>query len=236
MIDFGTQKCTLGGNSHTARVPSCFNTRYISGKSRSNGNKGKGITPNNKTLSMLAVSNPVPRASRFTIRTFFKSACFTFFDTSSTNPDHTSIAIKQPWSPINFAAGIVKNPVPHPTSNTICPGWISAPRRVFIGLKSQHRSRLPIITPAGLEMKFSIFEFPKSSIFIFNLLTLKIRPYFSFHKVLAGIRIASGYCGDEPIPRSLKPPGPWARGREAEISASTPRKGMGYGTVSFIFY
>ena len=93
-IDHGTKKGI--GHNHTDKEPSGFSTRCISGKSWFNGNKGKGSTPNNSTVSILAVSKPVSSALHFITCTFFKLAASTFFDTHVIKPDVTSIAIKRP--------------------------------------------------------------------------------------------------------------------------------------------
>gem|GEM_PF-5117681 len=107
-IAFGTQECTRGGNSQTAMVPPGFRTRCISGNSLSKGSKGKGITPNKSTMSTHAACNSVFTASFWTIRTLFKFSFLTFSATTSRNPDEASIAIKDPFLPIIFAAGMVK--------------------------------------------------------------------------------------------------------------------------------
>jgi len=72
----------MGGKRQTAIVASGFGTRCISGKSLAKGSRGKGITPNNSTLSMLAVSKPVFKASLWTIVTLFKFAFFNFLETT----------------------------------------------------------------------------------------------------------------------------------------------------------
>ncbi len=163
---FRTQLCTNGGNSHTDMVAPSLSTLYISGNNLSNGSKGKGITPNNKTLSMLSVSSPVFRASFCIIRTLFKLAFCTFLATSLRNPEDASIAIIHPWSPTICAAGMVKKPVPHPTSRIVCPGCISAILNVFTGFINHFLTLLPISNPAGLKNRFNSFELPKSSVFM----------------------------------------------------------------------
>ena len=163
---FRTQLCTKGGKSHADKVAPGLSTRYISGNNLSNGSKGKGITPNNKTLSMLSFSSPVFRASFCRIRTFFKSAFCTFLATSLRNPEDASIAIIHPWAPTICATGMVKKPVPHPTSRIVCPGCISAIFNVFMGFINHFLPVLPISNPAGLKHRFNSFELPKTSVFM----------------------------------------------------------------------
>lgn len=85
-------------------------------------------------------------------------------------PDSTQ-TIGTEWA-LKKNLSYLRSPAPSSEKNsTTCPGWMSAPRRVFMGLISQRRALLPISIPAGLKSKFRIFEFPNSSVFIFHLLT-----------------------------------------------------------------
>jgi len=165
-IDCGNQPGTGG---QTDRIPSTFRRRCNSGRSFARGNIGAGMMPSRSIASKLSESKPVLRASALITRTFFSPAASAFVETNATDSGTTSMAVRRPASLRSRAAGKVKYPVPHPTSKTTCPGKISAPLRISVGLKNLYRNRLSIPAANALMNTLPKADAANASVSIFPL-------------------------------------------------------------------
>jgi hypothetical protein len=102
---------------------------------------------------MLPLANPASVASALIGLTLVSPASRTFLATCWMANGCGSMAYTRPSSPTNSAVGMVKNPVPQPTSKTSCPDWILALFKVLTGSKNRRRNRLSITGAINLNRK-----------------------------------------------------------------------------------